>query len=109
MENPTLANTFKAVVAALLHSSNENRAKLFVKDILFAQLVNKDIYEIWNPDKPYEYLTNILKERGITEIEPRLCNQSAINTILANYQVGLYSDKKLLGIGKLNFLLFTKG
>lgn len=101
MEDSTLANSFKSVVAALLLSSDENRTKLFVKDILFAQLVDKDTFEIWDPPQPYEYLTKVLREKGINEIEPRLCNQSASNTILANYQVGLYNNKKLLGIGKL--------
>lgn len=42
---------------------------------------------------------SMLEKKGITEIDPRLCNESASNTILANYQVGLYSNKKLLGIG----------
>lgn len=101
VEDATLANTFKSVVAALLRSSDENRTKLFIKDILFVQLVDKDVYEVWDPQNPYEHLSTVLKERGITEIEPRLCNQSATNTILANYQVGLYSNKKLLGIGEL--------
>lgn len=100
MEDATLANSFKAIVAALLHSTDDNRTKLFVKNILCAQLKDKDVFEVWVPENPYEYLSNILKERGITAIEPRLCNQSAVNTILANYQVGLYSDKKLLGIGE---------
>lgn len=71
----------------------------------------KDVYEIWDPQNPYEYLTKLLSERGITEIEPRLCNQSAVNTILANFQVGLYSDRKLLGIGKkvtMNKVLIVK-
>lgn len=93
-------------MAALLRSSGEDRAKSFVKDFLFVQLIDKDAFEIWNPQNPYDYLTNILKEKGITEIEPRLCNQSAINTILANYQVGLYSNKKLLGIGELFLISF---
>ncbi|XP_018562151.1 39S ribosomal protein L44, mitochondrial [Anoplophora glabripennis] len=95
----TLSNTFKAVVAALKHSQDLNRAETFVKDIVLSQMNGKDVYEIWDPQNPYEYLTNLLGERGITAIEPRLCNQSAVNTILANFQVGLYSNKELLGIG----------
>lgn len=109
MEDATLADSFRAVVAALLKSSGDDRAKLFVKDILFVQLVDKDVFEVWDPANPYEHLTTVLKERGISAIEPRLCNQSATNTILANYQVGLYSDRRLLGIGRLFCFVETIG
>ncbi|XP_028141884.1 39S ribosomal protein L44, mitochondrial [Diabrotica virgifera virgifera] len=95
----TLSNTFKAVVAALKRSQDVARAENFVKDLVLTQLNGKDVYEIWDPKEPYEYLTKLLKERGITAIEPRLCNESASNTILACFQVGLYSNKKLLGLG----------
>lgn len=87
----------------MLRSSDEERAKHFVKDLLFVQMINKDIYEVWNPEAPYEKLISLLKERGIPKLEPRLCSQSASNTILANYQVGLYSDKKLMGIGEMRY------
>lgn len=60
----------------------------------------KEISDIWEPKEPYEYLTSLLNEKGINDLEPRLCNESASNTILACYQVGIYSNKKLLGIGK---------
>ncbi|KAJ8933762.1 hypothetical protein NQ314_013795 [Rhamnusium bicolor] len=95
----TLSNTFKAVVAVLKRSKDLNRAQIFVKDFVLSQMNGKDVYELWDPQNPYEYLTTLLNEKGITEIEPRLCNQSAVNTILANFQVGLYSNRKLLGIG----------
>lgn len=105
MEEATLANSLKAVISALLRSSGEDRAKLFVEDFLFAKLVDKDVFEVWNPERPLEYLESVLKQKGIEGIEPRLCNQSAVNTILANYQVGLYNNRKLLGIGE--FVLFV--
>ncbi|XP_044261320.1 39S ribosomal protein L44, mitochondrial [Tribolium madens] len=99
VENETLADTLKAVVAALKESQNQERAHLFIKDFLLSQLTGKEIYDIWTPDSPLAYLTSLLSKKGVTEIEPRLCNKSATNTILANYQVGLYNNKKLLGIG----------
>lgn len=89
------------MVAALKQSTDEKRTRTFVNDFLICQLNGKDIFDIWDLNNPYEYLLQILKEKGYSEIEPRLCNQSATNTILANYQVGLYSNKKLLGIGKV--------
>lgn len=101
LETKTLADAFKAIVAALSFSNDLSRAQLFVKDFVISQMNGKDVYDIWNPEKPFDYLVNLLKDRGVKEIEPRLCNESAANTILANYQIGLYdtSDKKLLGIG----------
>nr|XP_023014770.1 39S ribosomal protein L44, mitochondrial isoform X1 [Leptinotarsa decemlineata]XP_023014772.1 39S ribosomal protein L44, mitochondrial isoform X2 [Leptinotarsa decemlineata] len=95
----TLSNTFKAIVAALKQSQSLERADNFVKDFVMSQLNGKDVYEIWDPKEPFEYLMKLLREKGVTEVEPRLCNQSATNTILACFQVGLYSDKKLLGLG----------
>lgn len=91
-----------AVVAAL-ESSGEDRAKKFVDDFLICQLSGKDVYEIWDPKNPYGHLLSLLEKNGITAVEPRLCNESASNTILATFQVGLYNDKKLLGIGEFDF------
>ncbi|CAH1959200.1 unnamed protein product [Acanthoscelides obtectus] len=99
VETKTLSNAFKAIVATVQRSSNSASAQKFVQDFVLAQMNGKDVYEIWNPAEPYKYLTELLNEKGITSIEPRLCNESAKNTILACFQVGLYSDKKLLGIG----------
>ncbi|EFA05348.1 large ribosomal subunit protein mL44 [Tribolium castaneum] len=96
VENETLADTFKAVVAALEVSQGQERVQLFVKDFLLSQLNGKDVYDVWAPDSPLDYLRSLLPKQ---EIESRLCNKSAVNTILANYQVGLYCNKKLLGLG----------
>ncbi|KAL3270937.1 hypothetical protein HHI36_021442 [Cryptolaemus montrouzieri] len=99
VEKSTLANTFKAVIAALKQSQDLERAKKFIKDFLIVQLNGQTVFDLWEPEEPIEYLNNILKKKGIEQFEARLCNESASNTILANYQVGLYSNKKLLGIG----------
>lgn len=107
MSKKTISDTFKAVVSALKQSQDLQRAENFVKDFVLSQLNGKDVIDIWNPKEPYEYLTKLLKERGITSVEPRLCNQSASNTILGCFQVGLYTDKKLVGIGKCRTKLNT--
>ncbi|XP_017786941.1 PREDICTED: 39S ribosomal protein L44, mitochondrial [Nicrophorus vespilloides] len=93
-ETATIANTFKAVVAALEESSSLENCEKFVKDFVLAQLNGKEVFDIWEPEQPYKYLKGIK-----SDIEPRLCNQSAAKTILANYQVGIYSNKQLLGLG----------
>ncbi|XP_044763073.1 39S ribosomal protein L44, mitochondrial [Coccinella septempunctata] len=100
VEEATLADTFKAIIAALELSDNLERSQKFIKDFLLVQLNGKTVFDIWEPENPVDYLNNLLKKQGVGEFEARLCNESASNTILANYQVGLYSnDKKLLGIG----------
>lgn len=87
-------------MGALKYSKDEYRAENFVKDFVLTQMNGKEISDIWEPNKPYEYLTCLLNEKGINDLEPRLCSKSASNTILACYQVGIYSNKKLLGLGK---------
>lgn len=98
VEATTLSNTLKAVVSALEQSSGLPKTHKFIDDFIITQLNDLDVFDVWEPSDPYKYLTESVLQ-GKT-VEPRLCNQSAANTILANYQVGLYSeDKKLLGIG----------
>lgn len=101
-ETQTLANTFKALVGALAQSSPPERVRKFVQDFLLCQMVGKDVYDIWAPAEPYDYMLRLLQAKGVEQVEPRLCNQSATNTILANFQVGLYhpQSKACLGLGK---------
>ncbi|GLV32064.1 mitochondrial ribosomal protein L44 [Carabus blaptoides fortunei] len=94
--NATLSNTFKAVVAALAHSSGATRANEFVQDfVVLRQLADQDVNALWHIEKPMEMLSQLLK----CTPEPRLCNHSGGNTILAAYQVGLYLDKQCVGLG----------
>lgn len=88
-------------MTALSYSADPERVSKFVEDFVICQMNGKDLYDVWTPDKPYDYLMRLLQQQGVKEIEPRLCNQSAANTILANYQVGLYNaeNKKCLGLG----------
>lgn len=82
-------------------SSDEERTRLFVKDFLITQLQGADVNDIWQSEQtPMDQLVKILSERGESAPEPRLCNASAVNTILAAYRVGLYDSKKeMIGIG----------
>ncbi|ERL88509.1 hypothetical protein D910_05895 [Dendroctonus ponderosae] len=100
-EERSLADTFRALVGALALSSPAGRVQRFVDDFLLCQMVGKDVYDIWAPAQPYEYMLRLLQAKGVEQVEPRLCNQSASNTILANFQVGLYDakSKTCLGLG----------
>jgi hypothetical protein len=45
----------------LAESSGEERARIFVKDLVVTQLYGLDINELWNPADPVGNLTDILK------------------------------------------------
>lgn len=95
LERTTLCRAFKAVVQALLLSSGPDRASGFVRDFVLTQLAGKDITPLCSPQKPLETLKSSL---GLP-IESRLIAESGKNSLLANYQVGIYSNKKLVGRG----------
>lgn len=99
----TLANTFLALVAALSESVDEIHAGKFVRDFLIATLADKDLSELWSPEKPLELLNEILVRDGREPIEPRLIGQSGITSLIPVYKVGLYSNKEFISSGKFSF------
>lgn len=103
VSDSTLSDAFKAVVAALITSSNEQKASKFIREIVLTQLNGQDINEFWNQFEhklPSERLREVFTERGLAYPEARLCAASASETVLAVYKVGLYdNNKKLVGSG----------
>lgn len=97
--NETLANTFLALVAALIESVNASHAAVFVRDFLIVVLADKELASIWCPNKALAELNDILLKKGRAPAEPRLIAQNGANTILASYHVAFYSDKQFLGSG----------
>lgn len=91
----SLSQAFKAVVQALVESSGPDRASAFVRDFVITQLVGKDISPLCTPENPLRTLETTLG----SPIESRLIAESGKNSLLANYQVGIYSNKKLVGRG----------
>lgn len=51
-------------------------------------------------DEPFKLLSGVLRFYKRGPPEPRLQKQSSMNTLLACYQVGIYSDCQLIGEGK---------
>lgn len=98
VQSTTLANTFFALVAALSRSVDVIHAGLFVRDFLIATLSDKDITSIWTLD-PVPTLDTILKNERRGPADFRLAAQNGVKTILAAYQVAVYSDQQFLGIG----------
>uniref|UniRef100_T1ITY2 Large ribosomal subunit protein mL44 n=1 Tax=Strigamia maritima TaxID=126957 RepID=T1ITY2_STRMM len=96
-EQPTLANTFKAIVGALATDTSSDQAELFVQDFLITQLIGKNIIDLWPIVNPMGIVVDILEREGRGPPEARLIRESGRNTILAVFQVGIYSDKMLIG------------
>ncbi|CAG7729476.1 unnamed protein product [Allacma fusca] len=91
---------FKAIVAALVGSSGEERGRRFVIDLVLTQLCGKDVFELWDIPLPWTTLTELLKKKGQELPEPRIISQAGPNTVLAAYVVGLYdSNKQQIGKG----------
>lgn len=97
--NETLANTFLALIAALIESVNASHAAVFVRDFLIVVLADKELASIWCPNKALSELNDILLKTGRAPAEPRLIAQNGVNTLLASYHVAFYSDKQFLGSG----------
>ncbi|XP_053670134.1 39S ribosomal protein L44, mitochondrial [Anopheles nili] len=94
-----LANTLKAIVAALHRSSGDEQCFLFVRDFLCTTLNQRDLFEFFDIPDPLQTLQEYCKERKLADPEPRLIGNVGKNTILATYNVGIYNDRKLLGSG----------
>ncbi|XP_060864856.1 large ribosomal subunit protein mL44 [Metopolophium dirhodum] len=101
VEKPTLSNVLKSIIAALIESSGDSRAALFVRDFIITQIADKDLHQFWEPEEPIKLLSEILARDGIQSPEPRLIGCSGKNTILACFRVGLYTPdtKHMIGLG----------
>lgn len=104
----TLANTFKALVGAIATCNSVSRAETFVLDFVCPQLIGKDVFEMWDLDKPLEILNAILIKQNKKPTESRLIFESGRNTIEAIYHVGLYSQKQFLGKGAGETVAFAE-
>lgn len=99
LQEITLANTFRAIVAALAESSGQDRANTFIHDFVCTSLNQLDITEQWKIEDPVQELDKLCASRNLSAPEPRLIGQCGTNTLLASYNVGIYSDKKMIGSG----------
>ncbi|XP_070196199.1 large ribosomal subunit protein mL44-like [Littorina saxatilis] len=96
-EESTLSKNFLAVVGALETDKGVKRAESLVRDLVLAQLVGKELMELWSVTNPMGLLMAVLDSQGRGPPEPRLQWQAGQRTIMAVYQVGIYSDKQLIG------------
>lgn len=95
----TLASSFKALIGALSESSGNVRTCEFIRDFVITQLNQIDINELWKIDESMELLNGICRDKKLPAPEPRLISDVGKNTLLAAYQVGIYSNKQMIGSG----------
>merc|ERR1712025_947111 len=88
-----LSITFKALIGALKASQSREKAISLVCDLVIPQLQGQDVNELWPLHNPMGLLVALLGLTGRGEPEPRILWQSASNTLMANYWVGIYSNK----------------
>lgn len=100
VEKSTLNSTMKALIFALHESSGLERTSVFIRDFILTQIAELDINDLWNIENPIETLNTICRNEDVDLPEPRIVGDSGVNTILALYRVGLYINKKLIGLGK---------
>lgn len=99
VQEDTLANTFRAIVAALSESSGEARTNAFIHDFVCTQLSQLDWTQMWTVDNPFEELTKVCETEKLGTPEARLIGSCGTNTLLASYNVGVYCDQKMIGAG----------
>lgn len=100
LEEETIANTFYALTSALNRSVDLEHTGVFIRDILIAQLAEKDLLEIWCPEEPVEILNDILDREHRELAEPRIIAQTGVNTLIPVYNIAVYSNQEFLGSGK---------
>jgi len=97
----TMADTFRALIAALWQTNggNQARTKKLIVDVLATQLHGVDILEVWDVSDPIEITARICRNLGMADPEARLIWSSGKGTIMACYHVGFYSGEELIGQG----------
>ena len=78
----------------------------FIRDLVIAQLVGKDLWDFWNVEDPLKMLNQIFKNNDKEKMEPRLIGELGKNTIEAVYYIGLFSNKEFIGAGKLPIYIY---
>ncbi|VDK20681.1 unnamed protein product [Taenia asiatica] len=78
----------------------EQAANLFVRDFVLTRLLDLEFctdFPFPLQEKPFALLEGVLRFDNRGPPESRLQRQSGMNTLLACYQVGIYSDRQLVG------------
>ncbi|KAH9588186.1 39S ribosomal protein L44, mitochondrial, variant 3 [Schistosoma haematobium] len=91
-----LTHALMALVGALAKDKME-KAHLFIRDFILARLPDIDLTELISIPNPLPLLQGILRSEGRGPPETRLIYQSSMNTVLACFEVGIYSDCQLIG------------
>ncbi|BES97677.1 ribosomal protein, L44 [Nesidiocoris tenuis] len=94
-----LVRAFRSVIQALAISSGADRACGLVRDLVVAQIAGQDLTLFCSPENPLKELEEHLKSTNQQPPEPRLISVIGQNFILSSYDVGVYSNKIMIGRG----------
>lgn len=100
----SLSQTFLAIIGALEESQkdgNLERPYNFVRDFICTHLNQIDVNEVWQIEKPFEYLKEICATKNMPKIEPRIIGDISKSDILHCCRIGIFDgdSKQLLGTG----------
>ncbi|KAL8592982.1 hypothetical protein ACOMHN_017912 [Nucella lapillus] len=98
-EPSTLSKNLLAVFGALESDQGVRKAESLVCDLVVAQLIGKDLDDLWSVVNPMGLLMALLHAHNRGPPEPRLQWQAGQKTVMSVYQVGIYSDQHLVGQG----------
>ncbi len=106
----THRRTFYALVGALqLSEQGEgdtapqdgwSRWRRFIVDLVAARLHGQDLTDVWDVSDPMGTLAAVLARAGRGEPESRLLWESGKDSLLGCSNVGVYSDKEIIGQGQ---------
>ncbi|KAM3175801.1 hypothetical protein ACTXT7_007816 [Hymenolepis weldensis] len=96
--NSAIATSFLALIGAI--AKDQKAADLFIRDFILTRLLTLEFcsdFPFPLQDEPFKLLSGVLRFYKRGPPEPRLQKQSSMNTLLACYQVGIYSNCQLIG------------
>lgn len=70
-----------------------------MRDFVCTQLSQSDVNTFWTLERPVELLQELCAAQQLAAPKPRLIGDAGTNTLLACYQVGIYSDRRLMAYG----------
>lgn len=95
----TLRDVLLAIIGALSIDAGALRAGHFVLDFIFTGLLDRNVNEVFIIKNPMSLLADILQREGRAEPEPRIIGKTGEADITGAFQVGIYSNKVLIGQG----------
>ncbi|CAB3403308.1 unnamed protein product [Caenorhabditis bovis] len=93
-EHPVSEESCADALRALAGIVADEKAKNIVIDFIVPQLIDVDFADIYPLADPLGVLTDLLKQQGVGEIEPRVLRSAGSVSAEPVYVVGIYADRQ---------------